>query len=178
MIKRIVGGIIAVAIGGTVYSVSQSDIAKNFSNNTGLTQEQAQQYINNIPEDQLASFSKIGQGFIDDGNSVTSELPSIDCINYSYTWEKRTLSCPDGKNQMRTLGNDEVSLGRCYQALDTNLGDSAKAKISECIYDIDKVNSDYGYPVVTALIDAKTISENKNTNSYNKSLLQAALESK
>ena len=53
-------------IGGTIFTVSQVDIAQNFAEDTGLTQEQAEQYINEIPEE-LISFDELGDELIDEG---------------------------------------------------------------------------------------------------------------
>jgi len=178
MLKKIIGGVIGLAIGGTVFTISKSDIAKNFSKNTGLTQQQAEEYINNIPQSELDSFSKIGQTFIDDADSLLGIAKDIDCINYSYKWESPSLSCGNGKNQLQKTGNDEITLGHCYQDLDTDLGDSAKSKIKECVESINTVDSDYNLSIMTATIDASSIADWKKTNAYNKSLLEAALESK
>lgn len=175
--NKIIGGIIALAIGGTVFAVSQSDIVKNFSKNTGMTQEQAQEYIDNISEDELQSFSKIGQDHISEGNSMLDAAQSIDCQNYEYEWENSLLSCQSGKTQVQKIGNDEIKLGKCYQSLDTDLGDSVIPKINECVSDIKTFNSDLNLPIITSFLDQETITEITNTNSYNKSVLEAALES-
>lgn len=178
MIKQIVGGVITLAIGGTVYTVSQTDVTNNFSKNTDLTQQQAQQYINNIPKSDITSFTNAGQELIDDGNSIQNTQSQIDCDNYTYDWESPTLTCLDGKSQLQSISNDEITLGNCYQALDTNLGDSATSKISECISDIDTDNAAYKLPIAATLLDNKILMDLTNTNNYNKSVLQAALQSK
>lgn len=178
MIKQIIGGVVTVVIGGTAYTVSQSDIASNFSKNAGVSQQQAQQYVNNINQSDLKSFSKVGSGLVSDGNTVISNLSSIDCVNYRYQWETPSLTCQDGKNQLQSIGNDEIVLGNCYESLGTDLGSAAKSTINECISDIDTVDSDYNLPIVATALDSKTISDTKNANIYNKSLLQTAVESK
>ena len=61
-IAKAIAGILTVVIGGTAYAVSQKDVVKNFSNETGLTQQEAQQYVESIPEDELASFDELGAG--------------------------------------------------------------------------------------------------------------------
>ena len=53
---RAIAGIITLIIGGTVYSVSQADIVSKFSQETGMTQKEAEQYVENIPEDELFFF--------------------------------------------------------------------------------------------------------------------------
>jgi hypothetical protein len=109
---------------------------------------------------------------------MLASASNIDCNNYTYKWETSMLSCQAGKIQAQRVGNDEIKLGNCYKALDTDLGNSTRSKINECIAEIDEVNSDYNLPIISALLDAKTITDTKNGNVYNKSLLQAALESK
>lgn len=178
MVKRIIGGVIVLVIGGATFAVSKSSIANNFSKNTGVSQQQAQQYINNIPQSDLESFSKVGQDLVSDGNSILSDGSSIDCVNYTYRWETASLSCSTGTDELQTIGNDEITLGNCYNALGTDLGSAATSKINECISDSDSIDSDYSLPIVTALLDSKTITDQKNTIAYNKSVLQAALESK
>jgi len=117
MVKQIIGGVIVTVIGGKTFAVSQTDIISNFSKNTGMTQQQAQQYVKNIPQNDLTSFSKVGQSFVSDGNSDLNGLSSIDCVNYTYQWETPSLTCSDGKNQLQTAGNDEIALGNCLQSL-------------------------------------------------------------
>ncbi|HEV7453646.1 MAG TPA: hypothetical protein VGO07_00135 [Candidatus Saccharimonadales bacterium] len=177
MVKAIIGGVVVLVIGGTTVAVSNSDIADNFSKNTGMTKQQAQQYVGNIQKSDLESFSKVGQDLVSDGNLIQTELSSIDCVNYTYKWETASLSCQDARNEFQTISNDETALGNCYQTLDTNLGNSAKLKMNECISDIDVVNADYDLPVATTFLDSNTLTKQKNTNIYNKSVLEAALQS-
>lgn len=176
MIKQLIGGAVVLVIGGSTYAVSQQDVADNLSKNTGMSQEAAQQYVNNISSNDLQSFTKIGQDLVDDGNSINGLLAGIDCVNYEYEWVSPSLSCADGKNQMQILGRNESALGNCYIALDSDLGSSASIKMNECISDIDLVNNDYDMSIVPAFLEAKDITDAKNSNSYNKSILQAALK--
>lgn len=176
MLKKIVGGTMTLIIGGTVFTISQSNITENFSANTGMNQQQAEQYIKDIPQDELVSFSEIGEELVSDGNSSLLLSDDIDCINYTYPWVNSSLSCVDGKKQLQKIGNDEVTLGNCLQTLDTNLKKFAEVKISECILDIDTVNKNYNLPIITAIFDSDTITSFTHTLAYNKSVLQAALE--
>ncbi len=177
MVKQIIGGVVTIVIGGTAYTVSQSDVANNYSKNAGVSQQQAQQYVNNINQSDLQSFSKIGNSLISDGNSIISKVSSIDCVNYTYQWETPSLSCVDGKSQLQGIGSDEITLGNCYEDLGTDLGSAAASKMNECISDIDTVDSDLSLPIATALLDSNTIADITHTNIYNKSVLQTALES-
>lgn len=88
------------------------------------------------------------------------------------------MRCEEGKGELQTIGNNEITTGNCYSALDTNLGDSTKSKISECINDIDSLVATYDLPIAVSLISNSQISDSKNANLYNKSVLQAALQSK
>jgi hypothetical protein len=177
MKKTIIGGIITLVIGGTGFTVSQTDIVKNFASETGMSSQQAEQYVSDA-QTNLESFSKLGQDLVSDGNSVLGKAGEIDCATYTYGWEAADLSCPEGASELSTIGNSEVKLGNCYSALGEDLGDAAKPKISECIDDIDAVNSSYSLPIAVKVIQTDKMSEIKNTNLYNKSVLKAALESK
>jgi hypothetical protein len=178
MVKQIIGGVVTLVIGGTVYGVSQSNVVSNFAKNTGQSQQQAQQYVNNIKQSDLQSFSQIGQNLVTDGNTVLQDKASIDCVNYTYKWVTDSLTCYGGAMQLEAMGNDEIALGNCYQALDTNLGNSANSKITECISDSDTLENDYKLPIAAAVLDQNTITTMSNTTAYNKSVLQAALQSK
>ncbi len=177
MVKQIIGGVVTIVIGGTAYTVSQSDVANNYSKNAGVSQQQAQQYVNNINQSDLQSFSKAGSSLINDGNLIIRKLPSIDCVNYTYQWETPSLSYADDKNELQGIANDEITLGNCYEDLGTDLGNAAKSKMNECISDIDTVDSDLDLPIATTLLGSKTIADTKNANIYNKSVLQTALAS-
>lgn len=174
--NRLIGGaILTVIIGSTAYTVSQADIAKHFAADTGLTQEQAEQYIGNLTEDDLASFYEIGSNFIDDGEDALAYYRDIDCANYEYEWQSVGISCYQGESEMQRIGTDEVALGQAFQKLDS---DSASTDdISRTITLIDKVNSDLELSIVSFILSRSDIDEMKKANSYNKALLKAALES-
>ena len=72
--------------------------------------------------------------------------------------------------------NNEVTLGKAYTSLASNT--ATKEDISQAIIQIDKVNTDLSLGIISKLFDTSTINETRNTNSYNKSLLQTALDSK
>ena len=174
-VKEIVAGsIITVVIGGSAYTISQTDIINNFADDTGLTQQEAKDYVKNIDPDDLVSYEKLGSDFITDGNDILNQVSQIDCVNYQYEWESPSLSCMTGKNQLAEIGNDEVSLGQAYKKLGS---DSASSDdISATIRLIDEVNSDYRFGIVNKILDTASIDEAKKTNSYNKATLEAALE--
>jgi hypothetical protein len=176
MIKQIVGGVITLAIGGTVYTVSQTDVVNNFANNTGESQQQAQTYVNNS-QNNLVSFDKVGQELSSDGNTVLNSASQIDCTNYTYKWESSSLSCDEGLTELQTIGNDEIQLGSCYSSLGTNLGNGSQTRINECITDIDTTDSAYGLPIASQVLTSAQITDFQNSNIYNKSVLQAALKS-
>lgn len=173
--KDLAKAVIVLAIGGGVYTLGQADVANKFSANTGMTQQQAEEYINNISEDELASFDEIGNDFIEDGNAIIEIATQIDCVNYAYEWEVEGFTCQEGKSQLYEVGNDEINLGKAYKKLDQE--DADESDISATIPLIDKLNADYELPIVAEILDANTIEESRKTNAYNKSLLQAALES-
>ncbi len=174
--NKIIGGVVVLVIGGTGFAVSQTDIVSNFAEETGMSQEQAEQYAKDS-QDEMESFSKIGDDFINSGNTTISDASTIDCLNYTYEWEDPSLSCNDGKDQLLIIGNGDIELGTCYKTLDTDLGDAAKPKIQECIQEIDENNANYDLPIASRLIDSSETEEMKKSNLYNKSILRAALES-
>lgn len=173
--KKIIGTVITLVIGGTAYTFSQADVVKNFSEDTGLTQQEAEQYVSEIKEEDLAPFDEIGSDFISEGQDMVAEADDIDCVNYEYEWESYTLNCEEGKSQLKKLGNSEIALGKAYKVLDTE--DATEEDISSVIRNIDRHNADLELSIVTAVLDPPTIDELKKTNSYNKALLQAALDS-
>jgi hypothetical protein len=173
--KKIIGTVITLVIGGTVYTFSQADVVKNFSKDTGLTQQEAEQYVSEIKDEDLAPFGEIGSDFISEGQDIVEAANEIDCVNYEYEWESYTLNCEEGKSQLKRFGNSEATLGRAYRALESE--EAGEDEISSVIRNIDKLNSDLSLVVVTWILDPPTIDKIKKTNSYNKALLQAALDS-
>lgn len=173
--KDIVKAVVVLTIGGTIYTVSQADIVNNFANNTGLSQQEAEQYVENIAEDDLASFNEMGEELLSDGQHLLNVATEIDCTNYEYDWESYTMTCSEGQSQIRKIGNSEIDLGRAYKVLDTE--DASKEDISLVIEYIDRLNTDFRLEIVSAILDPPTIDELMKINSYNKSLLQAALDS-
>jgi len=145
---KVIAGIITLIIGGTVYRISQGDIVSKFSEETGMSQKEAEQYIENIPEDELVSFDEVGSDIITEGQEILSIVSEIDCVNYYYEWETDTLSCEEGKSQFKNFGESEIALGEAYKVLNS---DSATTEdIYSVIRLIDRVldssikcNSDY-----------------------------------
>ncbi len=173
--KKIIGAVITLVIGGTIYTFSQADVVKNFSKDTGLTQQEAEQYVSKIKDEDLVPFGEIGSDFISEGQDMVEAANDIDCVNYEYEWESYTLNCEGGKSQLKRFGNSEIVLGKAYKVLDTE--EATEDDISLVIRNIDRLNNDLSLDVVTWMLDPPTIDEIKKTNSYNKALLQAALDS-
>lgn len=172
---RVIAGIITLIIGGTVYSVNQADIVSNFSEETGMSQKEAEQYVENIPDDELVSFDELGSDFITEGQDILSIASEIDCVNYYYEWETDTLSCEEGKSQFKKFGESEIALGEAYQVL---ISESASTEdIYSVIWLIDRVNENYSLEIIIELIDYSVIDDVIKTNLFNKALLQAALDS-
>lgn len=174
--KSIIGTIATVIIGGTAYTVSQSDVVKNLAQDTGMTQQQAQQYVNGIDKNSLESFSKLGSDLISDGNKAVDTSNGLDCNNYTYAWVSDSLPCFDGQSQLRDVGENEIALGQSYEKLDSNSASSSD--ISASISAIDVLNGSIHDPIVGKVLDQATITDIEQTNSYNKATLQAALNSK
>ena len=176
VVKKVVGaGVTLLVIGGASFAINQADVVNNFAEETGMTQEQAQQYVEDSQGD-LESFAKVGQDTLDSGNQALAGANQIDCVNYEYEWESAMLSCDEGKAQLTIVGNNEVTLGNCLMTLDTDLGSAVKAKIQECITAIDATNSSYDLPIMAVTLTESELTEAKHANAYNKSVLRAALE--
>lgn len=171
--KAIVGSVIVLAIGGTTYQVNKADVVNNLVQDTGMNQQQAEEFVNNVKDEDMATYDVIGGDFIKDGNDVLQGLSSIDCVNYRYDWESPTLTCEEGKSQLSEVGNDEIALGNAYTKLASS--SASKTDIQNAITMIDEVNADYNLEIVTTVLDQPTIQNSKNTNSFNKATLQAAL---
>lgn len=174
MKKTIIGAITTIIIGGSAYTISQTDVINNFASDTGMTQQQAEEYVGNISESDLATYDQVGEDFINDSKDVIAASDDIDCVNYEYEWESNTLSCQEGKSQLKQIGKNEASLGRAYIKL---ASESASTEdITTTIKYIDILNDSYALEIVKKLMDSSAINDAKNTNSYNKSILKAALE--
>ncbi len=173
------GAIITILIGGSAYTISQTDIVNNFAEDTGLTQEQAEQYVGGVSEDELFSFDVMGSDLLSQGREMLKLASEIDCVDFEYEWESITLSCQEGKKQLDKLALDKLakdytSLGQSYVKLASD--SASKDDIARTISLIDQLNSDYELEVVSVTLDWATIDEVKKTNSYNKAVLKAALE--
>jgi hypothetical protein len=170
--KVIIGTIATIVIGGVAYNINQSDIIKNFADDTGLTQEEAEQYINKVQEESLVSWHEGGSELIEFGQEILSYLP--DCENYSYEWETTTLSCSKGKEQMDKIARDNISLGQAYKKLDTE--SASKYDVQKTITLIDQLTGSFEFEIFAFIFTQSEIDEMKKTNSYNKALLKTVLE--
>lgn len=175
-VKEIIaGGVVTLVIGGTAYTVNQQDVVNNFANDTGLSEQQASEYVNSVKEEDLVEYDELGQSYIDGGNEYLSTAESIDCDNYEYEWQTSTLPCPVGKQQLAELGRDEVSLGESYIKL--SAPDAQKTDINKTISLLSEVNANYALEIAINIYETTDLEEITNTNSYNKALLEAALQS-
>jgi hypothetical protein len=173
--KGIFKGIITIVIGGTIFTISQADLVKNFSKETGLSQKEAQEYVENVTEDDLVSYDEVGKEFISDGQEMLSSTRDIDCVNYSYEWETSTLSCDKGKSQLNMIANDEIALGQAYTVLASE--SASREDIAKVIRLIDSLNTDFKFEIVSYILKPRDLDEIRKTNAFNKAMLQSALES-
>ncbi len=171
----IIGGIITLVIGGAVFSLNKADVAKNFSKDTGMSQQQAEQYVENVSKDDLVPYDELGSSYISDGKDILGIASKIDCNNYKYEWETSSLSCQKGKTQLKKIGDSETELGKAYTVLASK--SASTEDISLVIKYIDRLNTDLNLEIVNKILDNKTLTDMKQINSYNKALLQTALDS-
>jgi hypothetical protein len=80
--EAIFGTILTVVIGGAAYTVNKEDVVDNFADDTGLSQQQAEEYVDSVGEEDLVPYSELGAGYVKDGNDVLSSADEIDCANY------------------------------------------------------------------------------------------------
>lgn len=76
-----------------------------------MTQQESQQYIENISEDELISFYDLSASHITLGEEVFKIVREMDCENYQYDWETETLSCGLGMMQLTLFGGSNIELG-------------------------------------------------------------------
>ncbi len=174
MNRLIVGTIVTVIIGGTAYTVSQTDLINFFAEDTGLTQQQAEQYINTISDDEMVPFDELGDEQIDIGQETLNIVSKIDCIYSEYEWESSNLTCLAGKTQLSKIGKDEIALGKAYKKLGSN--SASRDDILKTIELIDTLNDDFAYSIVISIFTQSEIDEIKKVNSFNKAILKAAIE--
>lgn len=167
--------LITVVIGGTTYTVKQADVVDYFSRDTGLTQQQAEQYVSSLEEDDLAPWEDIGISYVDSGEKLVLAAREIDCNRYTYEWESDSLPCSKVKTQIYKIGIDSVSLGRAYEKLGSDT--ASKEDMLTTINLIDIVKADYDLEAIRFFMDSTDIEEDKKTGSYNKALLKTVLES-
>ncbi len=172
----ITGGIITLVIGGATYSFNQEAVVSHLSEETGMTQGQAEEYVNNIKDEDMVTYTQLGVDLTTAGEKILSEAEEIDCENYEYDWETPSLTCSSGKLQLITFAKDSTSLGNAYKILDSD--SAANNDIQNVITGIDKLNTDYKLPIIIEMYNSEEIKEMTDTNSFNKALLQSAIESK
>jgi hypothetical protein len=171
----IVGSVITLVVGGTAYTFSQQDVVDNFAEDTGMTQEESKEYVDSVSADDLVPYDEVGQEFIASSEESLALAADIDCQMYEYEWETPTLSCVAGKEQLEQIAVTERALGNAFIQVGTPT--ATNADIQTTISYLDQINSDYQLEIVQALFDGPNMEENMKTNSYNKALLKAALES-
>lgn len=174
--EMVIGGVMTVVIGGTAYTVNQADVTNNFASDTGLTQQQAEEYVNGVKQEDLVSYDELGAGHITEGKTTLTMANDIDCDNYEYEWESSTLTCEAGKAQLNTAGNNEIALGEAYKKLHSD--SATELDMTTTIQRIDTMNADYESELISKILDQAVIEEVKKTNSYNKALIKTALDSK
>lgn len=172
----VVGGVLTVIVGGTAYTVSQADIIDNLANETGMTQQEAKEYAEKAEKEGLVEWTEVGNSHIEEGKAALDLADQLDCNQYEYEWETATLSCSQAIVQLRTYGNNSVSLGNSYKKLDND--SSGIPEINATIRHIDTLTSSLQFEIIRSVLDASQLTEMRNINAYNKSVLKAVLDSR
>lgn len=175
-IKNIIGGgIITLVIGGTAYTFNQEAVVNNFAEDTGVTQQEAQEYVSGVEEDELSSYEELGNSLIAYSVETLKDANDIDCVNYEYEWESPALTCDEGKNQLNKIGKSEELLGQSYIKLQSD--SATKVDMQNTIQYLDELSVNYDSEIYKSYYDEAQIKDLKMTNSFNKSMLKAALDS-
>ena len=176
--KRAIAGVVVTAIiGGTTYTMSMSDVIANFSRNAGLSQENAQKYVEGT-KNSLGSFEKVGRGYVAESANLSGKALALDCATYRYTWESPSLNCVEGKSELQDFASTVLNLGQCYQDLGKDLGNGANQRVRECISDIDLYDASLDSPIVRKLLNPQGLLDAHRRNQYNKAVLQSAMQQK
>jgi hypothetical protein len=125
-------GIITLFIGGTAFTFSQQDVVDNFATDTGMTQQQAEQYVNSVTDDELVPFDELGASYIEESKDTLSVVAEIDCDLYEYEWESPSLTCVIGKTQLQRMAAAERNLGQSYIRL--NADSAGQTDMQNTIY--------------------------------------------
>ena len=172
--KSLIKGAIVLVIGGVAYSFSQADVARNMSKDTGMTEKQATQFIESIPENELASWTEVGEDYVLFGKELKQIANESNCNEWQFDWESPTLSCEKGLSQIATWGENQIALGNSYIKLDSS-NDTDKDMI-QTINLIGQFNANLALEIIVNVVDELTLSDWYITNSYNKALLQSAFD--
>lgn len=173
-IRTLGAGILVFVIFGTACDVSQKDVIKNFSQETGMTQEESQQFIEDISEDGLISYYELSTNHNTVGQEAFKIVLELDCNNYIYEWETETLSCGSGMAQLIIFGGLNLDLAKVYKLM--GAGYAFTKDYEEAIELIDKLNESLKTEFIVLLFSENNIEEMIKSNQYNKVIIQTELE--
>lgn len=84
IINIMIGTVITVLIGGAAYNINKVDLVNNFSQETGLTKNQAEKYIDNISKDEMIAWSELGRELKNECQEIVKIASALDCDNEIY----------------------------------------------------------------------------------------------
>jgi len=172
--KGLIKGAIVLVIGGVAYSFSQADVAKNLSKDTGMTEQQATEYIDDIPDDEFGTWTELGEELVYEGKELKQLVTETNCNEWQFDWESPTLSCQEGLSQITIFSNSAIALGNSYIKLDSS--SATDIDIRKTINLIGQFNANLALEIIVNVVDELTLSDWYITNSYNKALLQSAFD--
>jgi len=174
-IKNIIGGgIITLVIGGAAFTFTQEDLTNNFVQETGFTEEQAEEYINDIEEDDWITFTEFGEDYLLESLYTLDILEDLDCEEVEYEWETDGFTCDIAEEQIIEISEAESALGKNLIQLDSPDADTEDIEVT--IAGFDAVNDSYRTQAATVLFDEEFVSDTITNNSFNKALLLSGLE--
>jgi hypothetical protein len=175
----VIGGIITLIIGGLTYSFSRQDLIDNFTADTGLSQQQAEEFISSKLDEEGSSWEELGHEFSLASQSLQKIHNSIDCENLSseeflIIKEGVSLSCDEALEQIAQIANSAESVSVAYLKLSED--NVSRDDVRETVFYLDQFITDLDSPVLVPFISSSTIEDYKLSSSLNKSLLKTALE--
>lgn len=174
--KKLIAAVLALLIvGGFAYTASQTDFFYSEPSTEGQSSpDQSEQNIEVQNPQHLGIYSELGSSYTKDAEEILAIADDTDCEKYSYEWESSTLTCEQGVSQLKNFGEIEVAIGKTLQMIAEEK--ATRTDISSAIAKIDELNQSYSDEIISYFLDEKVITENRRSNTNNKTALQALLD--
>lgn len=174
--KKIVSGIVSVlVIGGVGYAISQSKLVDNFSKETGMSQQEAEEYVKNVKEEDLLGAKELGESYIRHSQETQKTNDEIDCATSTIDFaEDFGTDCVTVKAELTKLRRAEEKIGQAYIKLADDKAD--RTDTQNVINALDEYVAIIKKPIFSNIFTEESIDDLIKTTAYNKSLLVTALQ--